>query len=59
MCRVKLKPGLTEAEVDACLRDQIVLQPVNELLKHQLIETDEDNYRCGCACPLSSFNDPA
>jgi hypothetical protein len=42
--RVKLKPG-TEAELDALLRDQIVLQPVNELMKYQLIATDEDNYR--------------
>lgn len=56
---MKLKPGLTEAELDACLRDQIVLQPVNELLKHQLIETDEDNYRCGYACPGGSFGNPA
>jgi hypothetical protein len=52
VCSVKLKPGLTEAELDACLRDQIVLAPVNELLKYQLIETDEDNYRCAPAYAL-------
>lgn len=49
MYRVKLKPGLTEAELDVLLRDQIVLQPVQELMKYQLIETDEDNYRYSVA----------
>lgn len=43
--RLKLKPGATDAEVDALLRDQIVLQPVKELMKYQLIESDEDNFR--------------
>lgn len=45
--RVKLKPGASEAELDAVLRDQIVLQPVKQLLKYQLVESDEDNYRWG------------
>jgi hypothetical protein len=47
--RLKLKPGATEAELDNLLREQIVLQPVKELMKYQLVASDEDNYRyAGC-----------
>jgi hypothetical protein len=45
-CRLKIKPGATEAEMDSLLREQIVLQPVKELMKYQLVASDEDNYRC-------------
>jgi hypothetical protein len=44
---VKLTPGASEAELDAMLRDQVVLKPVKELMKYQLVESDEDNYRWG------------
>lgn len=43
--RLKLKPGIGEAELDALLRDQLLMQQVAELMKYQLIESDEDSYR--------------
>lgn len=43
---------MTEAELDGLLREQIVLKPVNELIKYQLIQSDEDSYRCACGCML-------
>lgn len=51
--RLKLKPGSTEAEVDILLRDKVVLKPVQELMKFSLIESDEDNYRCGQLADLA------
>jgi hypothetical protein len=49
-CRLRLKPGATEAELDNLLREQIVLQPVKELMKYQLVASDEDNYRYPGCC---------
>lgn len=53
--RLKLKPGVTEAELDGLLRSQIVLQPVQELMKYQLIKSDDDNFRwAGCQAALNA-----
>lgn len=41
----RVKPPTSEADLDGMLREQIVLKPVRELMKYQLVESDEDCFR--------------
>jgi hypothetical protein len=35
---------MSHAELDALLRQQLVMKPVSDLLRYKLIAMDEDNY---------------
>eukprot|EP00878_Enallax_costatus_P042421 GHUV01049777.1.p1 GENE.GHUV01049777.1~~GHUV01049777.1.p1 ORF type:complete len:363 (+),score=112.88 GHUV01049777.1:73-1089(+) len=40
----KLKPGMSQAELDGVLKSQLIMQPVSQLLEYGLATTDEDSY---------------
>lgn len=42
--RLKLQAGISEAALDGLLRQELVMRPVADLLKYQLVRTDEDSF---------------
>ncbi|KAF8067393.1 MER3 [Scenedesmus sp. PABB004] len=48
---LRLRAGMSEAELDGVLKQALMMEPVQELLKYGLIATDEDSYGLGATAP--------